>query len=192
MSWLNYLQSETKTEDLAYLEEKTTAITERVRKGKDSVTAETNASKKTRYQNIVNELSMSRNFYTALLRFRDWELPRLLGGVIPTDKEAGDKRCELIFQEICTMSHNLSCHDMDAEEDMLRTQGVNLATKKPVGQKLLEQMAVFDLDYDMFDAPMFYRDLVLTLNLISDFHDEVMKQVKVLKKKKAAAEKAAN
>ena len=185
MKWLDYLQSDTEPEDLAYLEDKTRAITERIRNGKASVEAETNARKKANYQAIVKRLAKSRDFYTAMLRFRDLELPRLLGGVIPKDEDSSEKRCEQIFQAICNMTHSLSCCTVSDDEEALRTQGINLVTKEPVGQKLLKQMDTFDLGYDMLDAPLFYRDLVLTMNLISDFHDEVMKQMLALKKKKA-------
>lgn len=193
-AWLEYLQRDTPEDVLGYIPETLVNLTLRCRNGNIAITdPDTKPEKKPEYEALLRKLTVQRDFFAALLRYRDEELPTVLGP--RWDKKKMDEAVEAIFQRHALWVQSwYPTNELTLPENKERFQAVQNAVKvihaTEEGQKLMQDaFDRFEIGYDYSDLPIFYRDICVAINAIGRFQLAVW--TNIYSKEKAALKQAA-
>lgn len=186
--WVQFLRKETPEAVFDYLPAMLENLTIRVRNGRTSLQAEgLTKGKQAQYQAAVDRLTIERDFFAAMLRYRDVELPALLG----SNWDAENHSEEVIFQRNADWVHCLQATDAilqpDHEADLAELQeAINRVYKTKEGESLTKNaFDVFSSEgYDYQDLPIFYRDICCALNAIGTFQIKVWDDLFAARRKK--------
>ena len=170
MNWMEFVQSETPQDVLETLPVKVISLTERVRKGKESIANETDAEAIEKYTKVLARLKRERDFLIAVFRFRDEEIPTMIG---VTDKVAINKNdTGEIFRRILSFFAGDIYRDKENPERKKWIDAINEACRvqkdNPKYLSMLQDIDKYEGEYDYGDIPAFYHDLCITLNKIVD------------------------